>query len=248
MSLSDKELIHYSRQIIMPEIDDSGQLKIKSSKVAIIGLGGLGSSCALYLAAAGIGEMLLVDGDRVESSNLQRQIAHSFDYIGVAKVESAKNQINSINPLTIINTVSENISDDNSQLLKDHEIDVIIDCSDNYPTRYLLNKYSLSKKIPLIHASAIKFQGHITTFNLTENSPCYECLFENNNHNDENCESQGVFPPIVGVIGSMQASEVLKVILGLNALDGYYQTFDLLNNKINTFKLSKNPSCPSCSS
>ncbi len=232
--------------MILSEIDEAGQLKLKTSTVAVIGLGGLGSSCALYLAAAGVGNLILVDFDQVESSNLQRQIIHSSESLGMNKVASAEKRLKTINPDIKIESINSRIEKDNINTLL-QKVDVIVDASDNYPTRYLLNNVSLSQRIPLVHAAAIKFNGHVTTFNLKPSSPCYECLFENNNHNEESCESQGVFPPIVGVIGSMQASEALKVILELNTLDGHYQTFDLLNNKINTFKLSKSSNCPSCS-
>ncbi|NVJ65314.1 MAG: HesA/MoeB/ThiF family protein [Gammaproteobacteria bacterium] len=244
--MNEQELLHYSRQIILPEIDESGQQRLNNAKVAIVGLGGLGASASFYLAAAGVGHLVLIDHDLVELSNLQRQIIHSKDTVGEAKVDSAKQRLLNLNPYIQVTAQRQRVDKHNSgELLKD--TDLILDCSDNFDTRFLLNQLSIDLKVPLVHGSAIKFHGHVTTFNLKQSSPCYYCLFDDKDQNEQNCEDQGVFPPIVGLIGTMQASEALKVILGLPTLDGTLQSLNLLNNQNKTYKISKNPSCSVCS-
>lgn len=246
--LNQQELIHYSRHVILPEIDEQGQEKLKQSTVLIVGAGGLGSPVAMYLAAAGVGKLIIADHDTVERSNLQRQIIHSLDTIGHTKVESAKHTLENLNPWLKIELIEIRLQEEliNTTVSK---ADLIIDCSDNYPTRFALNQASVEFEKPLVSGSAIQFNGQVAVFNQTPNSACYQCLYQDELYNEESCESQGILAPIVGVIGSLQATEALKVLLGIgSSLDSRLLIYDALNANFKSIAIAKDPACKACRS
>lgn len=245
--LSQQELLHYSRHIILPEIDEAGQEKLKQSSVLIIGMGGLGSPVAMYLAAAGVGKLIIADHDKVEQSNLQRQIIHSIESIGDAKVESANNRLVTLNPWLEVETIEEKLQGD----VLNHAVanaDLIIDCSDNYITRFALNKACIEYSKTLVSGTAIRFKGQVAVFNQGPESACYHCLYQAENFNNESCEDQGILAPVVGVIGSLQATEAIKVLLGLGqSLDSRLLIYDALNVSFKIIKVTKDPACEVCS-
>lgn len=245
--LSQQELIHYSRHIILPEIDEVGQTKLKDSSVLIVGMGGLGSPVAMYLAAAGIGKLIIADHDSVEQSNLQRQIVHTIESVGDAKVESAKNGLMNLNPWIKVETIQEKLQGD---VLNDAvaNAELIVDCSDNFPTRFALNQACVKYSKPLVSGTAIRFNGQVTVFNQTPHSACYQCLYQSEQFNDESCEDQGVLASVVGVIGSLQATEALKILIGIGqSLDGRLLIYDALKASFKTIKVTKDPACKVCS-
>ncbi|MCW9028864.1 MAG: molybdopterin-synthase adenylyltransferase MoeB [Kangiella sp.] len=245
--LSEKELIHYSRQIILPEIDEEGQAKLKQSSVLIVGMGGLGSPVAMYLAAAGIGHLVIADQDTIEQSNLQRQIAHTLESVGDSKVSSAKTTLENLNPWIKVTTIEQRLD---GEVLDDAvaNTDVVIDCSDNYATRFALNKACVGHSRTLVSGTAIRFNGQVAVFNQTPESACYHCLYQADQFNDKNCEDQGILAPVVGVIGSLQATEVLKSLMGIGqSLDSHLLIYDALNANFKTIELTKDPACEVCS-
>ncbi len=245
--LSQQELIHYSRHIILPEIDEAGQEKLKRSSVLIIGMGGLGSPVAMYLAAAGVGHLIIADHDTVEQSNLQRQTIHSIESIGDSKVESAKQTLENLNPWVEVESIENQLQGDelNKAVSK---ADLIIDCSDNFPTRFALNQASVKFNKPLVSGSAIQFNGQVAVFNQTTKSACYKCLYQANQFNEETCENQGILAPVVGVIGSLQATEALKILIGIGqSLDSRLLIYDALNASFKTIGISRDLACEVCS-
>lgn len=245
--LSDEQLLKYSRQILLPRIDIEGQQKLLSSHVVILGLGGLGSPVGLYLASAGIGELTLIDDDIVDLSNLQRQIVHQFSNINQAKVESAKKTLLALNPDCQINMIKQRlIESDLDKLVA--KTTLVVDCSDNFTTRFMLNRVCFKNKIPLVSAAAIRWEGQLSTFLMDQETPCYRCLYEEDSFNDESCSQNGVVAPLVGIIGSMQAMEVIKVITGAGQpVSGLLKLFDALDMDWRTIKFKKKPDCPVCS-
>ena len=237
----------YDRQIRLPAISETGQQTLIDSQVLIIGMGGLGSPVAMYLAAAGVGNLTLCDFDVVESSNLQRQVIHNEQTVGQLKVESAKAFINSLNPMTNVTTINHELSDD--ELLESiSATDVVIDCTDNFPSRFALNEACLQTKTPLISGAAIRQEGQITTFDASkENSPCYHCLYPDTGAESAGCSMEGVVAPVVGIIGTMQAQEAINVLLKRPALVGTLLLLDAQNLEWQRMKLIKNPNCPACS-
>lgn len=245
--LTSQELIHYSRHVILPEIDEHGQEKLKQSSVLIVGAGGLGSPVALYLAAAGIGKLIIADHDTVERSNLQRQIIHSIETIGDSKVESAKQTLENLNPWVEVESIKNQLQGDELNKAVSRA-DLIIDCSDNYPTRFALNQACVESGKPLVSGSAIQFNGQVAVFNQTPQSACYQCLYQADLFNEESCENQGILAPVVGVIGSLQATETIKVLLGLGqSLDSRLLIYDALNVCFKIIKVTKDPACEVCS-
>lgn len=245
--LSQQELIHYSRHIILPEIDEHGQEKLKQSSVLIVGAGGLGSPVAMYLAAAGIGKLIVADHDTVERSNLQRQIIHSLDSIGNAKVESAKHTLEKLNPWLRVELIETKLQEESLNTAVSGA-DLIVDCSDNYSTRFALNQACVGVGKPLVSGSAVQFNGQVAVFNQSPHSACYHCLYQDGLFNEESCESQGVLAPVVGVIGSLQATEALKVLLGIgNSLDSRLLIYDALNANFKSMVIAKDPACEVCS-
>ena len=249
MQLTDKDIDRYSRNIILPEIGGEGQYKLLQSKVLVIGMGGLGSPLLMYLAAAGIGNITIADNDKVELSNLQRQIIHSTQNIGKPKVDSAKSFIKNINPDINITKIKSRVDADNiSRLVAMH--DVVADGSDNFKTRFLVADSCFKLKKTLISAAITKYEGQISTWKNSKKLPCYRCLFaeEPNDNNINNCSSNGVLGSIGGVFGSLQATEVIKEILNIgNSLSGFLNIYDLLNNTFRKIKINKDPNCKFCS-
>lgn len=244
--MNDEQLLRYSRQIMLPQIDIEGQEKLLASRVLIIGMGGLGSPIAMYLAAAGIGHLVLVDDDVVELSNLQRQIAHGSKDIGLSKVESAKQTIQELNPEIKVTTYAKRL---NAEKLSTEitSADIIIDGTDNFTTRFALNEYSVKNKTPLVSGAAIRMEGQVSVFNKTPDSPCYRCLYKDEGELDTSCSTNGVLSPVVGIIGSVQATEAIKVLLDVGeTLDGKLLVLDALYMEWRTLKLKKDPACPVC--
>ncbi len=248
MKLREDQLQRYSRHIILPEIGEEGQIKIAKAKVFIVGAGGLGSPVGYYLTAAGVGTIAMVDSDNVELSNLQRQIAHSVRTLGKPKVESAKMSFESLNPEVNIVAIKERLTKDNIlDLIKDY--DIVVDCSDNFATRFLVNDASVLAKKPLITGAIFKFEGQLTAV-IPGEGPCYRCLFEEPPPPGVLPSPQGVglLGVIPGIIGTLQASEVLKLIIGKGEiLKGELLIYNALKNSFRKVKVPKNPDCPICS-
>ena len=245
--MNDEQLLRYSRQIMLPQIDVEGQEKLLSSRVLIIGMGGLGSPIAMYLAAAGIGHLVLVDDDIVELSNLQRQIAHGTAEIGLSKVESAKQTVEKLNSEIKVTTFAERLDGEN--LSKEIiAADIVIDGTDNFTTRFALNESCVQNNTPLVSGAAIRMEGQVSVFNKTPTSPCYRCLYKDEGELDTSCSTNGVLSPVVGIIGSIQATEAIKVLLDVGeALDGKLLMLDAFTMEWRTLKLKKDPVCPICS-
>lgn len=244
--MNDEQLLRYSRQIMLPQIDVEGQEKLLASRVLIIGMGGLGSPVAMYLATAGVGQLVLVDDDKVELSNLQRQIAHGTPDIGSTKVESAKQTLQNLNPDIKITTYAERLND--KKLSREIELaDVVIDGTDNFTTRFAINKICVENNTTLVSGAAIRMEGQVSVFNKTPNSPCYNCLYKDEGELDTSCSANGVLSPVVGIIGSVQAAEALKVLLDIGeCLDGKLLMLDALYMELRTLKLKKDLQCPTC--
>ena len=248
--MNDQQLLRYSRHILLPEIGIEGQDKLIGAHALIIGAGGLGSPVALFLAASGVGTLTICDNDTVDLTNLQRQILHRTTSIGKNKVDSAHTAIADINPDVHVNNLQERV--ESARLLElVAQTDVVLDCSDNFNTRYALNRACVILKKPLVSGAAIRFGGQVTVFDFRDElSPCYHCLYpENTEHEDTRCAEMGVFAPLVGVIGSLQAAEALKLLLGVGtSLCGKLLLIDTLHSSQRTIKLSRDKNCPVCSS
>ncbi|WP_299183148.1 molybdopterin-synthase adenylyltransferase MoeB [uncultured Neptuniibacter sp.] len=247
--LSDEQLLRYSRQIMLPDVDINGQEIWLNSTVLIIGLGGLGSPVAMYLAAAGVGELVLVDDDEVELSNLQRQVAHNTKRIGQPKVDSARNTIAQLNPDTRVKTLYERLDDEAMQSLI-ATVDLVVDCTDNFSTRFAINRACFMHKKPLVSGAAIRMEGQVAVYDpLKPESPCYQCLYKEGSDENLTCSESGVLSPLVGIIGSVQAMEALKVLASVGeSLAGRLLLLDAKTMDWRTLKLRKDPSCPVCNS
>lgn len=246
--MNDEQLLRYSRQIMLPEIDAEGQLRLADATVLIIGVGGLGSAVSIYLAAAGVGHLILVDFDKVDLSNLQRQIVHGTNDIGRLKVESARDQLLEINPEVRLTLIDHALQDD--ELLEQlAEVDVVVDASDNFKTRFALNAACVKSGTPLVSGAAIRFEAQVSVFNPKDSSsPCYRCLYGENAATDETCTANGVMAPLLGIIGSMQAAEAMKLIMQIGTtLQGKLLLLDILNMEWHMATLQKDPDCPVCS-
>ena len=244
--MNDEQLLRYSRQIMLPQIDIEGQEKLLASRVLIIGMGGLGSPVAMYLAAAGVGHLVLVDDDVVELSNLQRQIMHSSANIGLAKVDSARQTLLGLNPEIKITSFDSRL-DEKAMAAEIALADIVIDGTDNFATRFMINKAAVENKTPLVSGAAIRMEGQVSVFNKTASSPCYRCLYKDEGELDTSCSNNGVLSPVVGIIGSIQATEVIKVLLNIGeCLDGKLLMLDALHMEFRTLKLKKDPDCPVC--
>jgi sulfur-carrier protein adenylyltransferase/sulfurtransferase len=238
----------YSRHLLIPEVGEQGQLKLLDSKVLLIGAGGLGSPASLYLAAAGVGRLGIVDADVVDESNLQRQIVHSTERLGEAKVDSAKRTVEALNPDVEVVAYKERLSSENIERILADGWDVIIDGADNFPTRYLVNDASIWHDIPVVHGSIYRFEGQVTVFKPHE-GPCYRCLFPTPPPPElaPSCAEGGVLGVLPGVIGSLQANEALKLALGIGeSLVGRLLLFDALSTEVSEVKLRRDPECPVC--
>ena len=246
--MNDQQLLRYSRQIMLPQVDIEGQEKLLNAHALIIGAGGLGSPASLYLAAAGVGTLTIYDDDQVDLSNLQRQITHYTDDIGTDKVISTQQTLNKINPDTCVIAVKQRLQ--GNQLDKEvSSADVILDCSDNFSTRFAINQACVKHKKPLVSGAAIRFEGQVSTFAAGENAPCYNCLYAENGEELQNCATNGVISPITGIIGSIQAMEAMKIIMDIGeTLTGRLLLLDGLSMQWNEMKLRKNINCPTCKS
>ena len=243
--MNDEELLRYSRQIMLPDIDVEGQDKICAGRVAVIGLGGLGSPVAMYLATAGVGQLTLVDDDRVEISNLQRQVIHTEQSLESSKVESAESAIKELNGRTETVCIDERLSSTKLEALLD-QVDAVVDATDNFSSRYALNAASLSTKTPLVSAAAIRMEGQLTVFDPRRSeSPCYRCLYRDGADEELNCAENGVIAPLVGIMGTMQAMEVLKLLGEFGEpLVGRLIYLDAKRMEFRTLKLQQDPNCP----
>jgi molybdopterin/thiamine biosynthesis adenylyltransferase/rhodanese-related sulfurtransferase len=247
-ALSPEQQERYSRHLLIPEVGPTGQARLLESKVLIVGAGGLGSPAALYLAAAGVGTLGIVDFDVVETSNLQRQVLHATDRVGQPKTESARRSITGLNPDVTVVTHDELLGPDNvARLIEGYE--VVLDGTDTFDTRYLLNDAAVAAGIPVVHASVFRFEGQLTTF-VPYDGPCYRCLYPTPPPPElaPGCSVAGVLGVVPGIMGLLQANEVLKVLLGIGQpLVGRLLLFDALDGAFSELRLSRDPACPVCS-
>jgi len=245
--MNDQELLRYSKQIMLPQVDIEGQQKINDSTILIIGMGGLGSPTALYLAAAGVGHLVIADFDQVELSNLQRQIIHRTADIGDDKVNSAKTKLLELNPNIKVTIANEIMHSDNLvSLIKD--VDIVLDGTDNFESRFEINKVCVESQKPLISAAVIRFEGQISVFKGYEvDQPCYQCLYSEEGNGRESCVENGVLAPVAGLVGTMQALQAIKVLLGIGEqLCGELLLIDGLDLSFRKVKIAKDPECPIC--
>ncbi len=247
--MDDSQLLRYSRHILLPEIGIEGQQSFIDAHVLILGAGGLGSPAAMFLTAAGVGTLTLCDDDQVDLTNLQRQLAHRTANIGTAKVKSAQQTLNAINPEVRVLTLQERADEARLTALV-AEADIVLDCSDNFPTRYALNRVCAAARKPLVSGAATRFDGQVSVFDFRRpNSPCYNCLYPEDSEAEETrCAVMGVFAPLVGIVGSMQAAEALKLLAGIETtLHGKLLTLDALTMQPRVMKLARDPQCSVCS-
>ena len=248
--MNDQQLLRYSRHILLNEIGMEGQNKLLAAHVLVIGAGGLGSPIVLYLAAAGVGHISVCDNDEVELSNLQRQIAHPSAALGKNKAESATLSARALNPLTNITPIPQRATGDFLNELV-ASADVVLDASDNFATRYAVNRACVANHKPLVSGAAIRFDGQVSVFDLRdENAPCYHCLFPESRETDEmRCAENGVFAPLVGIIGSVQAAEAMKLIVGCGTtLSGQLLLLNSLTMEWRSVRLKRDPGCAVCAS
>lgn len=245
--MNDEQLLRYNRHIMLPQIGIEGQQKLAAAHVLIIGLGGLGSPAALYLAASGVGRLTLVDDDIVELSNLQRQIIHRQHNIGERKVSSARSNLLAINPEIEIISIDHRL-DAAALALQIQRADVVLDASDNFDTRFAINRACVAQKKPLVSGAAIQFGGQLSVFDSRdERCPCYSCLYPEQGEDHQTCTENGVLAPVVGIIGSMQALEAIKLICQIGEpLYGRLLLFDALSVQWRTMNFKKDPGCPVC--
>jgi sulfur-carrier protein adenylyltransferase/sulfurtransferase len=247
-SLSPERRTRYSRHLLIPEIGEEGQLKLLDSRILLIGAGGLGSPASLYLAAAGVGTIGIVDADIVDETNLQRQIAHSLDTLGTPKVDSAKRTIEALNPDVDVKTYRERLTSENIDRILGDGWDVIVDGADNFPTRYLLNDASVWHGIPVVHGSIYRFEGQVTVFKPGD-GPCYRCLFPEPPPAElaPSCAEGGVLGVLPGIVGSLQTNEALKLAVGIGEpLIGRLLLFDALSTEFSEIRIDRKPDCPVC--
>jgi len=246
--MNDNQLLRYSRHILLPKIGYEGQEKLTKSHALIVGAGGLGAPVALYLAASGVGKLTICDFDRVDLTNLQRQIIHNTQSVGMNKAVSAQLVIDAINPEVVVQTIQQKSTETEFTALA-KTADVVIDCSDNFVTRYTLNRVCLALKKPLVSGAAVRFEGQITVFDFRhESSPCYHCLFPDAGEDQEmRCADNGVFSALVGMIGTTQAAEALKLLMNIGeSLRGRLLLLDALSMEWRAIKLARDPKCAVC--
>jgi molybdopterin/thiamine biosynthesis adenylyltransferase len=246
--MNDHQLLRYSRHILLPQIEYDGQEKLTQSHVLVVGAGGLGSPVAMYLAASGVGTLTICDFDEVDLTNLQRQIIHTTQSVGLNKALSAQQTLFEINPEVTVNVVPKKSTESEMAALV-AQADVVIDCSDNFATRYALNRLCFQHKRPLVSGAAIRFEGQITVFDFRqEASPCYHCLYPDVGSDQEmRCADNGVFAPLVGMIGTAQAAEALKLLLSIGeTLQGRLLLLDAMTAEWRTIKLARDPNCAVC--
>ncbi len=245
--MNDEALLRYSRQIMLPEFDVAGQQALLEAHVLVVGLGGLGSPSALYLAAAGVGSLTLVDHDTVDVSNLQRQIIHDQASVGLAKVDSAAARIASLSPSTRVATIAARLDGPELDAVV-ADADVVLDGTDNFTARYAINAACVRSKTPLVSGAAIRLEGQITVIDpRRDDAPCYRCLYGDAGDEALNCAENGVAAPLVGIVGSVQAMEAMKLIAGVGAsLAGYVLHLDAKHMEWRKLKLTKDPDCRTC--
>jgi molybdopterin/thiamine biosynthesis adenylyltransferase/rhodanese-related sulfurtransferase len=247
-TLAPAQYARYSRHLLIPEVGEEGQLKLLDSRVLLIGAGGLGSPSSMYLAAAGVGKLGIVDADVVDASNLQRQVIHATDRLGEPKVASARRTLEGLNPDVEVVTYEERLTSENVDRILGDGWDVIVDGADNFPTRYLLNDASVWHGIPVVHGSIYRFEGQVTVFKPGD-GPCYRCLFPTPPPPElaPSCAEGGVLGVLPGIIGSLQANEALKLVLGVgDPLVGRLLLFDALDTSFTEVALRRDPACPVC--
>jgi molybdopterin/thiamine biosynthesis adenylyltransferase len=246
--MDDGQLLRYSRHILLDEIGIEGQQKILEARALVIGAGGLGSPAAMYLASAGIGQLTIIDNDTVDLTNLQRQIAHTTARVGHAKAESARDTLQAINPDITVTALVERADDARlAELVAQH--DVVLDCTDNFKTRHAVNRACVAHRVPLVSGAVIRFDGQISVFDpRTGEQPCYSCLFpQDQPFEDVACSTMGVFAPLVGVVGAMQAAEALKLLMGVGEpLSGRLLLLDGLRMEWTSIQIGRNAACPVC--
>jgi molybdopterin/thiamine biosynthesis adenylyltransferase len=247
--MNDAELLRYARHILLDDLGIEGQEKILASKALVVGAGGLGSPVALYLASAGVGTIVLADHDTIEISNLQRQIMHTTGRLGQLKAESGKQAMLELNPEVKVQIVTKRL-DQASLLEAVATVDVVLDCTDNFETRHAINAACVAHAKPLVSGAAIRFDGQITVFDRRQaQAPCYHCLFPQTHDTEAlTCASTGVFSPLVGIIGSMQAAEAIKLIAGIGrSLNGRLLLLDALDMQWHSVRVHRDPGCSVCS-
>ena len=251
VQLNDSQLLRYSRHILLNEIGIEGQQRIREARMLIIGAGGLGSPAAYYLASAGVGSIVLVDGDAVDLTNLQRQILHTTERVGTLKAHSGQAALQAINPEVEITPIAQRVDSEALEELVTHAT-VVLDCSDNFTTRHATNRACVSNRKPLVSGAAIRFDGQVAVFDLrVSDSPCYACLFPpssgENEGVDELCSTMGVFAPLTGIIGTMQAGEALKLAADIGqTLQGQLAMLDALTMRWHMVRVTRDPACPVC--
>jgi len=247
--MDDNQLLRYSRHILLPQIAYEGQQKLTESHALIIGAGGLGSPAALYLAAGGVGKLTICDFDTVDMTNLQRQIIHFTASVGCNKALSAQQTLQQLNPEVQVQAIQQKADAEQMRLLV-QAADVVLDCTDNFATRYLINRLCVEENKPLVSGAAIGFDGQVSVFDMRNSeSPCYACLFpDDGSENSMRCADNGVFAPLVGMIGSTQAAEAMKLLIGIGeSLQGRLLLLDALSMQWRTLQLKKDPHCSVCS-
>jgi len=245
--MNDQQLLRYSRQIMLPQIDIAGQERLLASSILVVGAGGLGCPAAMYLAAAGAGKIIVVDHDEVDLSNLQRQIAHTASDIGRPKTDSLKSTLQSLNPDCTVEAINKRI--DQQQLdSMIHKVDAVLDCTDNFDTRFAINAACVKHNKLLVSGAAIRFEGQLMVYDpAMDNCPCYRCLYPDTGEIEETCSENGVIAPLVGIVGSMQALEAIKLIAQTGeSSGGRLLLFDALTLQWRELKTSADPHCPVC--
>lgn len=245
--MQDEELLRYSRQIMLPEMDVAGQQRLLHATVLIVGMGGLGCPAAMYLAAAGVGHLVIVDDDVVELTNLQRQIAHDQDSLGQAKVESAAATLRRLNPHVRVTAIKQRLGTEQMQEIVPN-MTLVLDACDNFTTRFQLNAVCVEHKIPLVSGAAIRMEGQVSVFDSRDaGSPCYQCLYQLGDDDQASCASNGVMAPLVGIIGAVQAMEAIKIIAGVGvSLVGRLLLLDARTMHWREMRLPRDPNCAVC--
>jgi len=245
--LNDEQLLRYSRHILLNELGIEGQERLRRAHALVIGAGGLGSPAALYLASAGVGTLTLVDGDRVDLTNLQRQVLHTTDRVGMPKAASGRVALAALNPDVRIETIEARVEGSALEALV-ARASIVLDCSDNFATRHAVNRACVMHRRPLVSGAAIRFDGQVATFDLRDpQSPCYACLFPPGDGEDELCSIMGVFAPVTGIIGTVQAAEALKLAAGIETgLRGRLLILDALTMHWHSVRVPRDPQCPVC--
>ncbi len=245
--MDDEQLLRYSRQIMLPQVGVEGQKRLRTSRALIIGMGGLGSPAAMYLAAAGVGQLVVVDFDRVDLTNLQRQVIHTTEDIGRSKVDSARERLLALNPDIEVRPIARRLEGDHL-LEQVRTADVVVDASDNFAARFEINRACTRARRPLVSGAVIRMEGQVAVFRADhEASPCYRCLYQEGGELEERCSETGILAPLPGIIGSIQATEALKVLLGVgDPLVGKLLILDASTMEWRMVRLRKDPACPAC--